>query len=99
MLIPMAWRLNSSAIGWIVFAILLIPVLVFAIGVGFSDGFESGKVVNMVVAFAVIGFTSWLLRYGLSKGSVILVGVASLIVIGTGCVCCGDITTDWGFKD
>ena len=67
--------------GWIVFAVLSLPILAFAIGVGFSNSFMLSRVVTPTVYLMVVGFASWLLSYGLSKGSIVLVTVASLVVI------------------
>ncbi len=81
MTIPTSWRSHSTIIGWIVFAILSLPILAFALGVGFSDGFEFAKLITATIYLMVVGFASWLLWYGLSKGSATLVIVASLAVI------------------
>jgi hypothetical protein len=49
--------------------------------VGLSDGFRLSKIATAIIVLAIIGFASWLLGHGLSKGSTILVVVSVLTVI------------------
>jgi len=63
------------------FAILALPLLFFAIRIGISDHLTFGKVIAAIIEFMVVGFAAWLLKYGLSKGSIILVTLALLMVI------------------
>ncbi len=81
MAIPTSWRSHGTAVGWVVFALLSLPILAFAVGVGFSNGFLLSKVVTAAIYVAVVGLVSWLLSYGLSKGSIVIVAVAFSLVI------------------
>ncbi len=81
MTIPANLRARGTVIGWIVFIFLLLPVLIFALGVGFSDGFTAGRVAVALAELAVIVLAAWLLGRGLSRGSRSTVLIAALIIL------------------
>ena len=79
--LPGGLKSHAVAIGWIAFAILVLPILVFAFGLAFSDGFMLDRVAVAAVEIGVVGITSWLLGYGLSRGRVALVIAALILVV------------------
>ncbi len=81
MVIPRGLRLHSAIIGWIVFAVLSLPILFFSIRLSFSEGLTFSKIVVAAIEVIMVGLASWFLRYGLSKGSAILVVMASIVLI------------------
>ena len=79
--IPKGWRSHSTAIGWATFIILSLPLLFFAVRIGFAEGFTFGKAIAAAIGITVVGLISWLLDRGLSRRSTILLTVASLLIL------------------
>ncbi|APV44869.1 hypothetical protein Dform_01547 [Dehalogenimonas formicexedens] len=72
---------NGTAIGWIVFTILALPVLAFAIGAGISDGFTLNRAAVAALDLATVGLASWLLGFGISRRSKLLIAFATIFIL------------------
>ncbi len=71
---------HRRAIGWVVFAILSLPILVFALGVGLSGAFSAAKAGTALAYLSVVGLSSWFLVVALGRRSVNLIVLALAVI-------------------
>ena len=100
MTIPTAWRLHSTTIGWIVFAVLALPIFGFCYrswlfrwlrvqqGCNYDRYICRNRVYFLVARVWIIQRINHFICSGLASCD-----------INTGCLCSGDIIANWWIKD
>ena len=80
---PIAASLKTSGnlVGWIVFVVLLLPILIFLNKVGTIDGFTPERLAVAAGEAAVVALAAWLLGRGLSRGAAALISAAAVIIV------------------